>query len=513
MELWRKMPLPIAELGVQLSVEDPGYFAQLLALSEVTLGLPVAIGMARCRHCQGWFEVAPQLRGLLHKSALGNRQQAVDLLDKLLPGACGWELRERSGHLAGLVRATFPSESTPAPTIRQGIAAIVRVRNAYAHPSAGASLSDDFLGFWEESLHALLEANRILKDGSFLWTEQVRKEASGGFSFIARSLDGPAPSAYRRGTAQPAAEAMEPQHVYIALREGEWIDLHPFVVSDGAGAYVLTELQSSGAVLWRPATGERWAGDDGDEIRAALADFESAATTPDRLATPHAVASSTDSSATGNRSATYGLAFLGVASGMIVLVVLLGLIAGYLLLSSDEEPETAAAGSSSRETEPLAPAPEACRVSVDGEVTAANLPRFLSGADIAWGDEASEVDARCGPLDMTRGEVCTQDLIEWRRLIHRTPFVPGRTVRMPFHRDEGLFEVLVDANASAEEMVERLEGRLGFAPRRQGRAEVWDLGAASIQVSVSKRTGNTVVKAWHEQRTGVYREDRKEVCK
>ncbi len=498
---WQKMPLPVAELGAQLSVEDQDYLRKLFALTEATFGLGVAYGMARVRaHVTDWPAVAAEVSPLLRRSSLGNRHQALILLHRYVDNASGWEPKEPAPLLAGIVRAVLPDQASDRPTVAQGMSALVRARNLYAHPSSGASPPIELLRTWEEALQALLETNRLFVGGKLILTTQVRREPDRRWSFNAQSLQGPIAMPYRRGGAQPSNVVLEPQQAYLRMPDHSLLDLHPFVVADGQRSYVLGELKRV-PVLWRPLTGESPSKDMSADFDRALPGWRESqaparAPTPVEVAWAGPVAEQSpavpESIPGGSSVPRWGLAAALVAVGLGLAGAGMALL---VALTGDEDASAAA-------PEQSTPTPTDCTGPTPQAPSGRDLPLLLTGKRLAWGHDVNAFQRQCGVLEDTGGELCTQPILGWKLLHRPSPIVPGATAALAFHHRRGLFEVLVFTHTPVEEMERRLEPYLSLGTRTGDANPTWSFGDAKLRIAPTRdpgraqRHGRTVVRAW-----------------
>jgi len=543
-DFWQRMPLPIAELGVQLSISEPDYLRKLFALTEATFGLGVAYGLAYARAFDpDWPTLARQVTPLLSRSSLGHRHQVLTLLDKRLRGASGWNLAERAPLLAGIVQAMLSQQATDRPTVTQGMSALVRARNAYAHPSTGTTPSSELLVTWEQALQALLSSNSLFSESRLLWLETVRISTGGGYELTAQSLQGPVAMPYRRGTTQPVTDPVQPGKVYLRFPDERLLKLHPFVAASTGRTYVLADIGRAPS-LWNPLSGDTYPDDLSrdfeDAFAAGTVDAEAPPTAehvPDTVAdypaaAQHRSASAfqapapigDDDQASAEVPATRWLPATHlwmIAAGLATVLLVSGAVGVALLLAPDEETVTVSGdpqvapsgvGSSPLGSGSLEPDDPSCDVSPSSAPTAADLPAFLTGMALHWGEPPSDVVARCGPMDTASGEACTAEILEWRRTTRTGPHVPEGDVALPFHHRHGLFEVLLYTDEPVDVVVDQLERYTENARRVDDDPVHWDFGDASLSVDVARRDGRTLIKAWHDENDRAYHAERCEVC-
>ena len=165
--------------GRGCAVDDPSYLPKLFALTEATIGMAVALGLARMRGKPDWSRAASEVVTRLERAALGTRLEIVHQLDALQAGVCGWALSERLSRTAGLLEAVGADAGKGPPSVAQALDALVRARNMLAHPSAGGPLPTGLLREWEAALHELMAANPLLSASTMLSVQQVRREPGG----------------------------------------------------------------------------------------------------------------------------------------------------------------------------------------------------------------------------------------------------------------------------------------------------------------------------------------------
>lgn len=505
-QLWLPIPLPLAEVGSRLNAAGADYLDRLIELAEDAIALASALALARiaARGARS-AGLTDALSGHLRQPSLGKRIVLLTLLEREVAGCTGWDLDADASDLEPIFdvhRGSRPRRITVASVF----GALTTIRNDDAHRRMSPEDRVAIARVVESVVLGLIRRNRRFPE-RLLLVEQARLTANGETELTARTLNGPFAASYRRGAWLPVGDArVLPGRVYLRSEAGEMTDVHPFVVARGERVFVLDQLRSSGPVLRHFASrsvldgsvasdwAERWAAHD---------------PVVDASASAEALASAVSTAALRPRS-TWTLPALGFGVVGLLAGALVCAVAVLVTVRVSRTEVGSVAGMDSRDEE-APPVPSV-------EALADRLPRLFSGVDLRWSAQVTELEAARGPVPVFEAfPECARTLVDMREATWPGELaLPQRThTTLAFHRERGLFEVMVYSDADVGDLQRVIERELG-APHRMAPLPIWEYGSGErrvrVRVSRPRALGRSSIKVFRVHESDHYSEERRRLC-
>lgn len=501
---WLSVPLPLAEVGSRLNASEADYLDRLLELFEDATALATALALARITACGSASESFDAfLKEHLARPALGTRIGLLMRLEQAFPRISGWDFEAHArefGELFALGRVDAPRT----PRLRDVFGALTTIRNDGAHRRLSATDRRALARVVEQAVFSLIRENRSLHQ-PLLFVYQARLTSEGHTEITALSLNGPAIASYRRGRWQPAGtQRVLPERVYLGTPEA-LIDAHPFIVLSDERVFVLDQLRGASPVLRHFFSREALDESLEHEWRSRFGH------------PPEPRPRAPETFVLRRRLIAPYLAFGCSAFALFTAAALA--LAGVLVGSRGSEEESAQAVAAARQ--PVVEAPR-CRGQLPPSTAfVERLPQLFSGAPIGWGSKPSELEAACSGAKPTPFGDCRDELVEIRagRWPGALDFPGHRSTVFAFHRQDGLFEIMVYSDSTSAELKRVLEGRLGPRHWARGNRGFWEYERGGERVSIKVTglgrghpAGTSAIRMIRVQVAARYSEERRALC-
>jgi hypothetical protein len=517
-EFWRRLPLPIAEIGAALQPNAPGYFESVMRLAWATLLLTTWIEVA-ARQREGRHVDPALLGGALTKAGHGKMAAAWR---SIADPTVSWPMNESDRAFAAICNhARHPKQR-----FGDAVDALVQVRNQWAHHKLS---NEHMLALGpeaEQTVRRLLERHALLQHSRLLYTSKVERIGTSE-AYIGVALSGRGAMPFRKGQPQPAPHTLPQGRVFLLddTTEQFLLDLHPFVVfTPEAGCLLLSELKERGgrlAPIWtRLANGSELSTPElTRDLDLRLPGILQKPAQPQPIAIraaepvpePEVVAPFAPA-----RPARHVLPLVLGASSLVLLA--LTCLAGTALLAWSRAPASEAIGAT--HASPSAQ-PRACDVGLPPTRTPTDIPRWLSGVDVRWAESLEAFDARCHgyarDTELGRCAICAgRDLLPAAG--SGIPGVEAITAAFDTRSTGGMFEITVQSTATPDQVAAAFASTFGQHTELRGTTRIWMLGAvrvslATARASLTQRYGyRATLVARYQPLSEVYYADRDRFC-
>jgi hypothetical protein len=506
---WGQLPLPVAEIGLKLQPGSTRYVGDVMALSWAALLTALWIDVS-ARRAKGLVVDGSAIRRALDRASHG---KVATLLHRMADPEVSWDLTTRDDAFAGVCRR----QGLRDVRVRDAIEAVVAIRNRWAHHKLPAAEIDETADAMEQAVRKLLALHATLRAGRLVYVDRVeRRETEDVYSAIA--LFGGLATPFRKGQFMPAPPGLPQGRVFLRKEDtGALVSLHPFIHFDknaGDRCLLLTELRETsrgsepawmrvgeGKSYPTPAslTEEVLALFDAnnsalpeDEPTAASAPpvrheeppwtAEAATSAPKQLAVEELAPSEAVSSVIARSSARPW-------AGRLATIIVVALCMSCVVLTAGAWLATNSSGAGApvvalTENPPSRSAPPVCDVGPPQGRAMADLPAWLTGTDVRWGETTAAFDARCGAYRPTSNG-CSISAGRILTPAHASglPGISMATAAFDTRAMGGMFEVTVQSTAPPEQTEAAMVRAWGPPSSVRGPVRIWLVGDVRVTLA------------------------------